>query len=339
MTLKPDSPAPLPDGLVDRIHRAGHILLTSHSNPDGDAIGSELGSKRILESLGKTVTVWNLDPTPSIYQALSGADSIHVGTEPPRGWPKAIDLVLFVECPTPDRAGLAELLAASESDRPDVINIDHHLGNSFYGDHNWVDPAAPAVACMFLELATALGVTLDQTAANCLLLALVSDTGGFRFSNATERAFSSARDMVLAGASPEQVAHVLYEQRSEASLRLLAEMLESLELAGGGSVATALLLPEMYRRANATHQDSEGLIDHPRSIAGVEVVALIRQIEEDDFKISLRSRGDLDVESIARRYGGGGHRNAAGCRMAGTVDDVRTALVVELEELVRRASE
>ncbi len=327
-------PSPLPEDLLACVRQSERVLLTSHSNPDGDAIGSELATKRVLESLGKQVTIWNLDPTPGIYQQLPGSESIHVGSQPPANWPEEIDTVIFIECPTPDRSGLAELLAGKT-----VVNIDHHLGNSFYGAHNWVDPAAPAVACMVLELAEALHAAVDETTANSLFLALVSDTGGFRFSNATERAFTNARDLVAAGASPERVAHILYEQRSEASIRLLAEMLDSLQLAGNGAVATALLLPRMYERAGATHQDSEGLIDHPRSIAGVEVVGLIRQIEDGEFKISLRSRGDLDVESIARRYSGGGHRNAAGCRMSGTEDQVRSTLVDELERLVSRATD
>ena len=324
---------PLPPDLVDCVRRSERILLTSHSNPDGDAIGSELGTKRLLESLGKHVTIWNRDPTPQIHEQLAGADSIHVGTEPPPSWPDDTDLVIFLECPTPDRSALEELLSG-----PTVVNIDHHLGNSFYGTHNWVDPAAPAVACMMFDLARELGAPVDEDSANCLFLALVSDTGGFRFSNATERAFTCARDLVAAGASPERVAHILYEQRSEASVRLLAEMLESLELSGNGAVATALLLPGMYERSGATHQDAEGLIDQPRSIAGVEVVGLIRQIDDGEFKISLRSRGLLDVESIARRYSGGGHRNAAGCRMSGTIVQVRAALVRELEELVSKAT-
>ena len=193
-----------------------------------------------------------------------------------------------------------------------LINIDHHLGNERYGVVDWVDVAAPAVGAMIFRLAAALGVEIDRDTANALYLTLVTDTGGFRFSNTTAEAFEAAAELVHHGARPQTVSHWLYESQPEPMMRLLGEMLQTLELHRGGRIATVWLTREMTRKSGARAGDSEGLIDYPRSIAGVEGVALFRQLEDGDFKVSLRSRGSLDVQRIARGFGGGGHKNAAG---------------------------
>ena len=317
-----------PEDLLSRLRSAGRILVTSHANPDGDAIGSQLGLARLLRRMGKGATVWDRDPVPAIYRALPAADRIHVGEEPPRGFPDDFDTMVVLECPSLDRTGLEGQLDRSMP----ILNIDHHLGNQHYGAVNWVDVSAPAVAEMVLRLASDLKLEIDADTASCLYLALVSDTGGFRFSNATPRAFDAASLLVGRGASPERVSEWLYESRSEASLRLLGEMLTTLELSGGGRVATALLTPEMYARSSAAQGDSEGLIDYPRSIQGVAAVALLRVLDGARVKVSLRSRGDgVDVERIARRRGGGGHRAAAGFEVSGDLAALRREVAADLE--------
>jgi phosphoesterase RecJ-like protein len=322
----------IPERLVSRLRQGHRFLLTSHANPDGDAIGSELGLARVLRSLGKRAAIWNRDAAPELYRVLPGAGSIHVGVEPPNDFPAAFDAVVVLECPTLDRTGLEQELA-----RLPLLNLDHHLGNGHYGEANWVDPAAPAVGVMVEELARALGTPLDSDSASCLYLALVTDTGGFRYSNASPAAFEAAARLVGAGARVETVSQWLYESQPEASVRLLGEMLATLERHGeGGSIATVHLTREMFGRAGAGTGDSEGLIDTPRSIAGVEAVALFRELDVDDWKVSLRSRGALDVEAVARARGGGGHRNAAGCRFAGSLEAARRALVAELVATVER---
>jgi phosphoesterase RecJ-like protein len=296
-----------PEDLLRKIRQGNRFLITSHVNPDGDAIGSALGLARLLRGLGKGAVVWNHDPTPAVYQPLPGSDRVHNGAEPPAGFPEKFDAMVVLECPSPDRTGLEQHLGALP-----IINIDHHLGNQHYGAVNWVDSAAPAVGEMVFRLAQALKVTLEPEIASCLYLTLVTDTGGFRYSNATPAAFEAAAALVREGAHPEQVAQWLYESQPAAAVRLLGEMLQTLELHDGGRIATVRLDPEMFTRAGADAGDSEGLIDQPRSIAGVEAVALIRRRPDGSHKVSLRSRGEVDVEKIARHHGGGGHRNAAG---------------------------
>ena len=156
-----------------------------------------LGLARILRALGKSATIWNLHPTPPVYRQLPGADSIHVGAEPPAGFPDAFDAAFVLECPTLDRTGLEQRLPELA-----LLNVDHHLGNSHWGEVNWVDPGAPAVGVMVAELARKLGVRPDPDACDCLLLALVTDTGGFRFANATPAAFNRASSGRFASMSP-----------------------------------------------------------------------------------------------------------------------------------------
>jgi phosphoesterase RecJ-like protein len=316
-----------PEDLLRKIRQGNRFLLTSHVNPDGDAIGSELGLARLLRRLGKGAVVWNLDPIPAIYRPLPGSERVHSGAEPPAGFPEKFDSIVVLECPSLDRTGIEQHL--SPGGALPVINIDHHLGNQHYGAVNWVDSAAPAVGEMVFRLAQALKVALEPEIASCLYLTLVTDTGGFRFSNATPAAFEAAAALVREGAHPEQVAQWLYESQPVAVVRLLGEMLQTLALHHGGRIATVRLDPEMFARAGAAAGDSEGLIDVPRSIAGVDAVALIRRREDGSHKVSLRSRGEVDVEKIARHHGGGGHRNAAGYALGG--GEGASSALVELE--------
>lgn len=316
----------IPETLLARFASDRRFLISSHTNPDGDAIGSELGLARLLHRAGKDALIWNYHPTPGVYRALPESASIHVGEEPPAGFPGGFDCAVVLECPTLDRTGLADPLSLLP-----LVNIDHHLGNALYGVANWVDTTAPAVGVMVAALARALGVAVDAATADCLLLALVSDTGGFRFSNATPAAFEAAAVLVREGARPEQVSQWLNESQPEGAVRLLGELLGTLELHTGGSIAVVHLTLAMFARAGAAPGDSEGLVDTPRSIAGVEAVALLRETGPDQWKISLRSRGPVDVQAVARQRGGGGHRNAAGCKAEGVLGALKSALVRELD--------
>jgi phosphoesterase RecJ-like protein len=308
-----------PEALLRLLRQGQRFVVSSHINPDGDAVGSALGLTRVLLSLGKAAVIWNRDVTPKIYRNLPGTDRILIGTSAPEGFPENFDAAIVLE-------SLTEV---------PVLNIDHHLGNEAYGQVNWVDTGAPALGEMIHRLAKHLGVALDSQAATHLFVALTSDTGGFRFTNATVRAFEAAAELVKDGARPNRVAEWLYESRPKSSMRLLGLMLGSLELHHEEKVASALLSREMFEQTGATPADTEGLIDYPRSIDGVQAVALIRQIEENRCKVSLRSREQVNVEEIARRHGGGGHKNAAGFVAEGTPGQVRDLVTEELGAAVR----
>ncbi len=316
----------VPEALLNEIDAAQRFVLTGHLNPDGDSIGSGIGLGGLLRRLGKSSVFWNRDATPSRYEPLPGTNRIHAGTEPPRGFPDEFDAAIVLECPTLDRTGLE-----SQLEKLPLLNIDHHMGNSSYGKVNWVDVSAPALGEMIHTLAERLGVTLNETIADALFLAVSTDTGGFRFNNADERAFESAAALVRAGARPQRVSTWIYENRQLGAVRLLGESLASLQLHAGGRLATTLVTREMIEKAGATSGDTEGLIDHPRSIAGVEAAALLREVPEG-YKVSLRSRDGVDVERVARRHGGGGHRNAAGFLSTDSLRGTLEMVVAELSE-------
>ncbi len=321
--MSPSDPS-IPARLLDAFRSSRRFLLSSHVHPDGDAIGSEVALARLLAGAGKSATIWNADPVPDSCLGVTADWPIHTGRTPPADYPGGYDLAVPLECPQLHRTGLEQAL-----ERLPILNIDHHMGNDGYGMVSWVDTEAPAVAEMLLRLARALDWPVDQPTATALYLGLATDTGSFRFANATQRAFEAAAELVGAGARPEQIARWVYESNSPGTVRLLAEMLDTLAFHADARVASVRLDLAMFERAGARPTDSEGLIDHPRRIRGVEAVALFRQQTEGGVKVSLRSRGDVDVGAIATKRGGGGHRNAAGCE----VDDRATEAAV-LADLV-----
>ena len=339
--MNPESRSPaVPPEFVDALCDGRNFLLSSHAHPDGDAIGSEVALARLLRSVGRSATIWNVDPAPATYAGVIGDMAIHVGATPPPGFPGDFDFAVPLECPQLDRTGLEQSLG-----RLPILNMDHHLGNRLYGVANWVDTEAPAVAEMVLHLAHALDAPIDAATANALYLGLSTDTGSFRFSNATPRAFDAAAELVRLGARPEQIAGWLYESQPAGAVRLLGEVLETLELHCEQRIASVRLELDMFDRAGAAQTDSEGLIDYPRSIRGVEAVALFRERPEGDVKVSLRSRGRVDVGAIASRRGGGGHRNAAGCLIgsredeSGVIAELATAVAASAEEAVAASAE
>ena len=320
-----------PEALLTKIRQGNRFLITGHVSPDGDSLGSSLGLARLLRSMGKGALIWFRDPIASVYSAVPGVDRIHHGTELPAGFPERFDAIIAIECPSLERSGLEEELTAPGLP---ILNIDHHLGNQHYAQVNWVDSAAPSAGEMIHRLAKSMNAPLDPETANVLYMTILTDTGGFRFSNATEAAFEASAQLVREGARPEMVSQWVYENRPLAVLRLLTEMLESLELHADGRIASVLLTAEMMKRAGATSADTEGLVDYPRTISGVEGVALLREREDGKTKVSLRSRGEADVEKVARRYGGGGHKNAAGFVLDNGPDAVRDEVVTALSEVL-----
>jgi len=320
-----------PEALLAKIRQGNRFLITGHISPDGDSLGSSLGLARLLRSMGKGALIWFRDPISSVYASVPGVERIHQSPEPPGGFPERFDAIIAIECPSLERSGIEEQLAGPGLP---ILNIDHHLGNQHYAQVNWVDSAAPSAGEMIHRLAKTMNVALDDETANVLYMTLLTDTGGFRFSNATEAAFEASAQLVREGARPEQVSQWIYENRPLPVLRLLGEMLQTLELHQDGRIVTALLTAEMMQRAGAGVSDTEGLVDYPRTIAGVEGVALLRERPEGDTKVSLRSRGEVDVEKVARRFGGGGHKNAAGFVLEGKPSANRDQVVSSLAEIL-----
>ena len=309
---------------VALLRRAKRVLITSHSAPDGDAIGSELGMLELVERIGGTALVVNRDPHPASLAFLPGLDRICVAAELPAGFETAFDLAVVLECPGLDRPGLAGF------DRLPILNIDHHLANERYGALDFVDEEAPAVGELVLAMAAEAEVEVSPPMATCLYTALVTDTGDFRYSNATPRAFAAAARLVTSGAQPHIIADGLHEHVPERVVRLTAAALGTLELLAGGRLALIACDRAMLAATGARPEDTESLINIPRAIDGVQAAVLLKDFSPGGVRVSLRSRGAVDVQAVARVFGGGGHRNAAGCTIALPAGQARQALLAEL---------
>lgn len=313
----------IPDTLPDRLLAARRVVITSHRNPDGDAVGSSLALKRLLEAQEVDAQVWLYDPVPANLRRLPGSHGVHVGANEPS---TVFDLAVVVECPAPDRTGLDGFL----SQLP-IVNVDHHLGNQHYGAENWVDPSAPSVGCLFYRLSEVLPHKADEHFYNLLLVTLYTDTGGFRYANTSREAFAVAAGLVDNGADPETVSGWVYESRTESSIRLQAQVLRTLRRNSGGRVASLVVSRDML--AGAKPGDTEGLVDLARSIDGVIAAALLRETDSGEIKVSLRSKGQVNVEPIARELGGGGHDKAAGFQLpTQEIEKARAAVVAMLDK-------
>jgi phosphoesterase RecJ-like protein len=316
---------------VARLRRARRVLITSHASPDGDSIGSELGFAELARGLGAVTTIVNRDPHPTSLDFLPDLNSITVAGELPAGWERDFDLLAILECPGLDRPGFAGL------DRLPTLNIDHHMANPRYGELNYLDEEAPAVGEMVLAMAEAAGVRVTPGMATNLYTALVTDTGDFRYPNATPRAFKAAATLVAAGARPQEIADGLWEHNPARVVRLTASVLGTLELLAGGRLAVIICDRAMLDAAGAHQEDTENLINIPRAIAGVRVAVFFKAFKDGVVRASMRSRGDLDVQAVARTFGGGGHRNASGCSIEGSLQQARATLLKALLPVVESA--
>ncbi|MBC7340655.1 MAG: bifunctional oligoribonuclease/PAP phosphatase NrnA [Firmicutes bacterium] len=313
---------------VARVLASGRrFLLPLHLSPDGDSAGSVLALALLIERLGKEAVVsYERDPLPPLYAFLPGSDRV-VALERVRG---DFSAALFLDMTDPGRAGEG---TRRRVEGLTLVNIDHHPTNSGFGDVCYVDPEAPAVGEMLVAVAGELGVPLDAEVATCLYVALMTDTGSFQYDNATPRAFRAAARLVEAGAQPADIARRVYESRSPAQLRLLHLALATLEVEAGGRVAHMSLTREMMAQAGATVAETDGLINYPRSLAGVEVAVLFREEEDGRIKVGFRSR-HLDVGRLAASLGGGGHARASGCVLPGPLPAARDLVLSRVRDVV-----
>jgi len=291
-----------------------HVLLLNHVSPDGDCLGSTLALARALWARGQQATVGSADGVPGMYRFLPGADRVQ--REVPEG--TGLDAVVFMECSTPERAGA---LAARAAGVPLWINIDHHVSNAGFGDVICYDAAAAAVGELVHPIVRTLTPVLDAGTATCLLCALLTDTGSFRYASVTPRTLTVAADLVAAGASPAEVYAQVYERRPATALRVMGMALSRLAVSADGRVAWTVVTQAMLRESGAAMEDSEGIVGELRALAGVDVALLFKE-EPDGIHVSLRARGGVRAHAIAEAFGGGGHAAAAGFTGGGPLDEV-----------------
>ncbi|MCW7755181.1 DHH family phosphoesterase [Desulfobotulus sp. H1] len=292
------------------LNESSHLLLVSHVQPDGDAIGSLLALGLSLQAQGKHVTMYNEDGTPPSFAFLPGTERV---TEHP-GELAQYDTLIVLDSGDTDRMGsrAQELMSI-----PCIINIDHHPSNTLFGSLNMVDPEAASTTVMVWRLLQQMEWHIPTEAAWAIYTGIFTDTGGFRFGNTNTEALSIAAAMTSLGADPETVSRHIMGSYSFAYIRLLQEALSSIRLAADGKLASMTLTRHMLEKTGATEGEASGLVNYARYIDGVKMAALIREKDthtetEPSYKISLRADGDMDAAAIAVAHGGGGHRAAAG---------------------------
>ncbi len=304
-----------------------YFLITSHARPDGDALGSELGLALALESIGKRVEVINHDPHPSTYAELPGIEKIVIANQVPD---LKYDGALVLECGDAKRPELADL------EQLRLVNIDHHVTNQNFGFLNWNDTSAAAVGEMVYRLLTEMEVPLDARIATNLYIALFTDTGSFQYRGTTAESLEVAAALVRAGADPAFAARIIYNSNPYEKVRLLASVLSTLQRDPSGQIAWIRLTDAMLKESGANKADTEGLVNYPLSIKEVQVVAFFREDGNGSFRVSLRSKGDIDVSAVAHRFGGGGHPNASGFGLTGSYSEVLEKVLQQLRPLVTR---
>lgn len=311
--------------ILKAIEESQRILVASHEGPDGDAIASTLALTLALRELGKEVTAYNRDGVPSPFEYLPCSETV-VSTLPEG---VQFDLGFVLDAGELRRAG-AHLPALCTR----MVNIDHHPCSEEFTPLYYVDTEASATGILIHRLLTAGGVAISPAVALCIYTAILSDTGSFRYSNADPEAFRVAGELVALGVDPWEVASGLYENQPEMRLRLLAQALSTLTISTCGRYGAVTVTSEMYRTTGAGPEHTDGFVNYPRSIHGVEVGLFFRQTAPTTFKVGFRSKGRIDVGALARELGGGGHHNAAGAVVEGELDAVRNYVFGRIAELL-----
>jgi len=298
--------------VADEIRRRQRFVVVSHARPDGDAVGSSLAMALALRSLGKDVRVVSCDPVPRPMLVFPGASDVEVVDHVD----DTGDAVIVMECGDAARTGVRGI------ERGYVINIDHHPGNTRFGVLNWLDLTAAACGEMVSELIDALDVPLTREIATHLYVAILTDTGGFHFSNITPRTFEICGRCVAAGVNPNDVATVFFYSNSLGKVKLYGAVLHGMRLDATGRIVTMQVDRQLLDDCGATYEDAEGLTGLVLSVRDIIGLAFFKETGPGEWRVSLRSKGDIDVNAIAIAFGGGGHRNASGCSARGTLAEV-----------------
>ena len=314
--------------VVESIESKRRFAITSHIRPDGDSLGSSLGLSWLLRALDKDVEVIMRDPVPHAYQQLPGAKNVRVTPTVDHGY----DAVFVIECSDITRPGLIDL------EKQFVINIDHHSTTALFGTINWIDSTASAVGEMIYNLCKATGVRVTKEIAECVYTALITDTGSFHYSNTTERTFKVASELVRTGVRPAKTAEAVFASYPWSRIRLMGAVLSTARRDATGKVAVMRHTSEMQQMIGASDEDADGFVNYPLTVYEVEAVALLKECSPGVYRTSLRSKGDVNVARVAEKFGGGGHRNAAGCTLKGSWEEAEAQIVGLLQGAVERAN-
>lgn len=311
--------------VVELIEKEEKFAITTHVKPDGDGVGSSLGLCWLLRSLGKSAEVILRDEIPPAYRNLPGADEIRVIPQIDSEY----NAVFVIECSDISRPGIIDL------DKQFTVNIDHHATCEHFGTINWIDATASAVGEMIYNLCKAIGGRITREIAECLYMALVTDTGSFHFPNTTDRTLKVASELIRAGVKPADISEAVYSSYPWSRIELMRQVLNTVRRDPSGRVAWLRQTLDMKANSGAIDGDNNGFVNMP--LAAREVVASIymREVAPNSYRVSLRSKGDINVARIAEKFGGGGHKNASGLSVEGDWDIKEREIVSAVLEAVR----
>ncbi len=301
------------------------LLITGHQRPDGDCLGSALALGLALDKTGKKCSIVSSDTLPHMYSSLPGADKITRCVQIKEDY----DGVITLECGSAERSGIQGLANLS------TVNIDHHPSTENWAEINWINPAVSAVGELIFLLIEAMGVPITPAIASNLFAAIMTDTGSFQYSNTSEQTLLIASRLVSYGASPAEITQTVYMNQKASRLHLLARVLETLEIDKSGKIATVSMNLDDLEATGAEADDTEGFVNYPLSIQGIEACALFRQSSLHNYRVSLRSRQKIDVSKVAVQFKGGGHARAAGFSLNNlSLSEARDLVLARLKELL-----
>jgi phosphoesterase RecJ-like protein len=313
--------------VVAAIRPRRRFVIASHARPDGDAVGSQLAMAYTLRALGKQARVVSRDPPPPPLLAFPGVAEIEITdrVDDPG------DAVIVMESGDLTRTGIAGL------DRGFVINIDHHVDNKLYGAVNWFDLSAAACGEMVFDLVRGLGAPLTYEIALHVYVAILTDTGSFHYSNISPRTFEICRRCVEAGVIPASVARSVFDSNNLGRLKLFGAVLSRMELDPSGRLATLVVDRRLAADCGGTYEDTEGLINLPLTVKDIQAVVFFKENGPDDWRVSMRSKETIDINAVARQFGGGGHKNASGCNAAGGLEELKAIFRRKILEQIELA--
>ena len=315
------------------IKRHKSFLIASHIEPEGDSLGSQLAMADMLKQLGKSSIIVNSDAPPERYKFLKNINQIIL----PSLNVYDFDIVLVLDCPVIERIGKVQKIIRNKP----IVNIDHHISNRNFATFNYVDPKASSTGEIIYELINKIGCRLNRQIANYLYLAMLTDTGGFRYSNTTFRTLEIAAALLKSGSNPKELYERIYESHSLASRRLLGLCLNTLKVSQDGKVAWLRLRKAMLKDAKASPHDAENFVNYARFINGVRIALLFSDADnigtkKGFTKVSFRSNENwADVNKIASKFGGGGHVSASGCLVRGSISSVEKKILAEVRKVLK----
>ncbi|MCX8130101.1 MAG: bifunctional oligoribonuclease/PAP phosphatase NrnA [Clostridia bacterium] len=315
------------DRIITLIKDAENIAIMPHISVDGDGLGSSLALGLTLKKMGKKVTVYLEEDVPYIYDFLPGKELVSIVNDICKykntdGYDLAIALDTGDMKRLGDRADIFERAKIT-------VNIDHHATNTEFAFINYVQPGSAAVGEIVYQMIKVMGQSLDAETATCLYVAITTDTGGFRFSNTTSATHQITADLINNGVNVAEISQKVFETASLEKTKLMGEAVSSLELHENGKIALIILTDEMMKKAGASEEDCDGIVNLGRNIKGVEVAVMMRQKANGAIKVNFRSKSYVDVAAIAGLFKGGGHKRAAGCIIEGKSTDEAKKMLIE----------